>query len=63
MTNWIKPSFGTGSILRAFGRANGGATAIEYALIAGLLSIVIVVSVDNVGSELVGIFQTIQSGF
>lgn len=40
-----------------------GATAIEYALIAGGASIVIVGAVQGVGSKLVAIFTSVQSAF
>ena len=36
-----------------------GATAIEYALIAGLISIVIVAAVGSVGSQVQGLFQSL----
>jgi pilus assembly protein Flp/PilA len=36
-----------------------GATAIEYALIAGLIAIVIVAAVTSVGTMLTGIFNSI----
>jgi pilus assembly protein Flp/PilA len=34
----------------------GGATAIEYALIAGMVSIVILTAVSNVGTQVLGLF-------
>jgi pilus assembly protein Flp/PilA len=37
----------------------GGATAIEYALIAGLVSIVIVTAVGSLGSRVQGLFQSL----
>jgi pilus assembly protein Flp/PilA len=40
-----------------------GATAIEYALIASLLSIVILTAVATVGSNLNSIFSNVASGF
>jgi pilus assembly protein Flp/PilA len=40
-----------------------GATAIEYALIAGGISIVIVGAVTSIGSTLNSIFTQVQSGF
>jgi pilus assembly protein Flp/PilA len=40
-----------------------GATAIEYALIASLLSIVILTAVSTVGSNLNSIFSSVASGF
>jgi pilus assembly protein Flp/PilA len=38
-----------------------GATAIEYALIAGFLSIVIVVAVNGIGTTLDGKFDSVNS--
>lgn len=40
-----------------------GATSIEYALIASLLSIVILTAVTSVGTNLNSIFSTVASGF
>jgi pilus assembly protein Flp/PilA len=37
-----------------------GATAIEYAMIAGLVSIVIVTSVTSIGTKLAGFFASIN---
>ena len=38
-----------------------GATAIEYAIIAGFLSIVIIVAVNGIGTTLNGKFASINS--
>jgi pilus assembly protein Flp/PilA len=43
----------------AFARNESGATAIEYALIAGLISIIVVASVANVGSAVTGLFMRV----
>ena len=40
-----------------------GATAIEYALIAGSLSIAIVVTVDELGAEVVNLFSRVVTAF
>jgi pilus assembly protein Flp/PilA len=48
--------------LAKFSAEEGGATAIEYALIAGGLSIVIVAAVSGVGSSLNTIFTSVSSG-
>lgn len=40
-----------------------GATAIEYAVIAGSLSIVILVAVTSTGQSLAGIFTSLLAGF
>ncbi|HXS07182.1 MAG TPA: Flp family type IVb pilin [Rhizomicrobium sp.] len=42
--------------MKAFLRNESGATAIEYALIAGLISIVIITSITSVGSSVNGLF-------
>lgn len=40
-----------------------GATAIEYALIAGSISIVILAAVNGIGSTLNGTFTNVSNGF
>ena len=40
-----------------------GATSIEYALIASLLSIVILTAVQQVGTNLNNIFNSVANGF
>ena len=40
-----------------------GATAIEYALIAGFLSIAILLSVSDVGAAVVAFFTTVSNSF
>jgi pilus assembly protein Flp/PilA len=45
----------------AFLKNQSGATAIEYGLIAAGISIVIVASVQSVGSTLNGIFSTVST--
>jgi pilus assembly protein Flp/PilA len=45
-----------------FLRDEAGVTAIEYALVASGIAMAIVVVVINVGSSLVGIFTSIESG-
>ena len=49
------------TILRAFIEDETAATAIEYALIAGGLSIVIVAAVNSVGTSLNSIFGNVSS--
>ena len=41
---------------------NRGATAIEYALVAGLIAIVIVAGVTAIGTKLSGFFTTVSGG-
>jgi pilus assembly protein Flp/PilA len=52
---------GTGSalmaMLRDFVAAEGGATAIEYALIAGLVSVAIIVGVTSLGGKVGAIYE------
>ncbi|TYC49184.1 Flp family type IVb pilin [Rhodobacterales bacterium] len=47
------------SLISRFAKDESGATAIEYGLIAGLLSIVIVAAVGATGTSVTGIFDTI----
>jgi pilus assembly protein Flp/PilA len=49
------------SLINRFVNDESGATAIEYGLIAGLLSIVIVGAVAATGTSLSSIFTTIQT--
>lgn len=48
--------------VKKFLRATSGATAIEYALIAGGISIVIILAVGVVGSSLNDTFTAVASG-
>ena len=43
--------------LAAFAADEAGVTAIEYGLIAGLISVVIIVAVSAVGTQLVNIYN------
>jgi pilus assembly protein Flp/PilA len=45
-----------------FLKDESGATAIEYGLIAALIAVVLVVSLQNVGTALKGAFETIEEG-
>lgn len=47
--------------IRKFVKSDKGATAIEYGLIAALISVVIIGALTLVGSELNTTFNTIQS--
>ena len=49
--------------IRRFRRNHSGATAIEYALIASLLSIAIIVGATTVGLQLETMFQAIVDAF
>ncbi|MEP3046695.1 MAG: Flp family type IVb pilin [Roseibium sp.] len=48
------------SLISRFLKDESGATAIEYGLIAGLLSIVILGAVQATGTSLTGVFTAIQ---
>lgn len=47
--------------LKKFLRATSGATAIEYALIAGGISIAIIGGVALLGTEVTGLFTTVST--
>lgn len=49
--------------MKRFTRGSDGATAIEYALIAGLISIVIVAAATGIGTKLVTAFTAVAGGF
>ena len=48
-------------LIRKLRKDENGATAIEYGLIAGLISVVIITAVTLVGSELAQVFDYIGS--
>lgn len=45
--------------MKDFAADASGATAIEYALIASLISVVIVTAIGSVGSKVLGLFQSL----
>ncbi|MGC4064091.1 MAG: Flp family type IVb pilin [Polyangiaceae bacterium] len=49
--------------IRRFGLDESGATAIEYGMIAGLISMVIVTFVLSMGHTLVAMFTDVIGGF
>ena len=49
------------SMFSAFLKDDSGATAIEYGLIAAGISIVIIASVNSVGTALNGTFSTVST--
>lgn len=51
----------TRNFISRFVKEESGATAIEYGLIAGLISVVIITAVTTVGTNLSSKFQTIAS--
>ena len=44
-------------------REDGGVTSIEYALIASLISVVIIIAVGSVGQALIPLFTDVAAGF
>jgi pilus assembly protein Flp/PilA len=48
-------------MLRSFLRDESGATAIEYGLIAALVAVAIIISVDALGSSLRGLFDGVKT--
>ena len=46
---------------KGFGRADTGATAIEYALIAALISVFIVVSIGMTGNSVTGVYTVLNN--
>lgn len=48
--------------LSSFLKREDGATAIEYAIIAGLISAVIIITVGLIGDEILSIFEEIKDG-
>lgn len=49
--------------IRSFARDTSGATAIEYALIAGGISIMVIAGATLIGTGLDGIFTSTAAGF
>ena len=47
--------------LRSFAKDESGATAIEYGLIAALISVAAIAALTSVGSSLQGMFTTVAS--
>ena len=49
--------------MTAFAHDESGATAIEYALIATIISIVIIGSVSSIGTQIKAKLQSVMAGF
>jgi len=47
-------------LIARFSKDESGATAIEYGLIAGLISVAIIAIVGTVGTDLTAVFQSIS---
>jgi pilus assembly protein Flp/PilA len=50
------------SLLKFLSRKDG-ATAIEYAVVASMIGLTIIVAATGVGSEVAGVFTDVSSGF
>lgn len=50
-------------VFKHWWEAQGGATAIEYALIASVISIGIAAAVSSLGTSIAAMFQGILAGF
>ncbi|HEY1542212.1 MAG TPA: Flp family type IVb pilin [Xanthobacteraceae bacterium] len=50
------------SVLLQFWHDEEGATAIEYAIIAAGISVVIVASVNSIGTSVKGLFNNVSTG-
>jgi pilus assembly protein Flp/PilA len=59
---YLPPDSGNVAMLRWFLKDTKGATAIEYALIAAGISIVIVVAVTAIGTSLNTMFTSVSTG-
>lgn len=55
----MKPTL---EVVKRFVRSEHGATAIEYALIASLVAVVIISAVTAVGSSVLGLYESANSG-
>jgi pilus assembly protein Flp/PilA len=63
MKRLVLSALGDGrSALKAFLQDESGANAIEYGLIAALVSIVIVTILTTIGTQLNGVFTSVSSG-
>jgi pilus assembly protein Flp/PilA len=49
------------NMLKRFVREEAGQDLIEYALLAGLISIVCVLAITNVGTKVSGLFVNVQT--
>ena len=49
-------------LMKRFFREEEGATAVEYAIMAGLIAVVIVVAVQLVGTNLNSLFESVLTG-
>ena len=49
-------------LLARFAKDESGSTAIEYGLIAALIGVAIIAVVNNVGTEVKGTFEGVETG-
>lgn len=49
------------NLIARFVKSESGATAIEYGLIAALVSVVIIAAITTMGSNLTGVFNSIAT--
>ncbi|MEC5291458.1 Flp family type IVb pilin [Aurantimonas sp. C2-6-R+9] len=66
MLNWPRPSRQPGRARKAAKKLRydiSGATAIEYVMIAGLISIAIVVAATGIGTSVVSMFDGVLAAF
>ena len=49
-------------ILGRFARDESGATAIEYSMIAALIGLVLITVAQLLGLELIGVFESVETG-
>ena len=47
--------------LKSLSRCQNGATAIEYAMVAGMISILIIIGVQNVQGGVTGLYTTLAN--
>ncbi len=50
------------NLFARFANDESGATAIEYGLIAGLLSVIIITTLTTMGDDLKAIYESIEAG-
>ncbi len=50
-------------MIKRFLRARDGATAIEYAMLAAMLSVALLTAISGIGESANGMFEAVQGGF
>jgi pilus assembly protein Flp/PilA len=59
---WLRELRHMAFLVKAFFADEAGATAIEYGLIAALISVVIVTVLTTIGTQLNGVFTSVSNG-